>query len=508
MKRYSPFDMPEIVTMVGHCLPLWKYSERLGFYDFNPSILLNCTLVNKTWYDALMPVIWYVYNGFVMRSIPKEVVIKNSRHFRVFFHDRSFSGPFECRHLKALSISWWDKTLLPLVEANADSIENLAWKGSSMPSPTRATTLSILDYDLLSRMTFTLEELQLSHWTISSRKFVQFLSACKRLTHLSLTAVEWVDDDFGLESPAGSPLSLLPPSPPLPPSPSLPVSVTDTMYQQQAGQGISDLRLDISVSKEGAFVDLVRSCPDLENLALYSESTQDPRMLIPVLREHCPNLSRIEYVLRFSSALGGFDYMSDSEYSDLILCSRQLKSLKIDVPWLDNAMVSALIMQSPTLESLSLRFQMQRALPMKDADYICKILKHCTRLKNLALVFNPHSLGRDETIRLFDEPWKCLDLETLELTDVTMAMENIQQQGGGGGNGDPQNQHPLQPFHWRLGSAPRAVPDSGNSRPVRYCSLAKQKLFDQVRELPKLHKLSLNHITYNVNNIGKSSGSP
>ncbi|KAF9164823.1 hypothetical protein BGX21_011120 [Mortierella sp. AD011] len=504
MKGSNPLDMPEIVTMVGHCLPLWKYSLRLGFYDFNPSILLNCTLVNKTWYNALMPVIWYIYNGFVMRSIPKEVVIKNSRHFRVFFHDRSFSGPFECKHLKALSISWWDTTLLPLIEANTDSMENLVWKGSPASSPTRPTTLSDLDYDLLSRMTCTLEELQLSHWTISSRKFIQLLSSCKRLTRLYLTAVEWVDDDFdpnGLESPTGSPLSLQPSSPQSPQSPSLPISVTDTMYQQQPGQGISDLRLDISVSREGAFVDLVRSCPDLENFALYSESTQDPRMLVHVLREHCPKLSGIEYVLRFSSALGGYDYMSDSEYSDLILCARQLKTLKIDIPWLDDAMVSALIMQSSTLESLSLRFQMQRSLPMRDADNICKILKYCTRLKNLSIVFSPHSLGRDETLRLFNEPWKCLDLETLELTDVTMAMESVQQ--GGGGNHDPLNQYPLQPFHWRLGSASRAVPDSGNSRSVT-CSFAKQKLFDQIRELPKLRRLSLNHSTYNVNNSSNS----
>ncbi|KAF9111313.1 hypothetical protein BGX27_005101, partial [Mortierella sp. AM989] len=487
MKRINPLDMPEIVTMVGHCLPLWKYSERLGFYDFNPKVLLNCTLVSKTWHNALIPVIWYVYNGFVMRSIPKEVIIKNSRHFRVFFNDRSFSGPFECRHLKALSISWWDKALLPLVEANAESLENLVWKGSSIPStsPSRVSTLSIPDYDLLMRMTHRIQELQLSHWTISGQKFVQFLGACKRLTHLWLTAIEWddpvpQDPSHGLSSPT-SPLS-----PQLPP-----LSVTDTMYRQEPGQGISDLRLDISISKEGAFVDLVRSCPDLQNISLYSESTEDPRMLAPALREYCPNLSGIEYILRFSSALGGYDYLSDSEYSDLILSARQLRTLKIDIPWLDKAMTSALIMQSATLESLNLRFQVRRTMPMNDADNICKILKHCTRLKNLALAFNPHSLGKDETLKLFEEPWKCHDLETLELTDVTMTINTLQAQD------EPPN-HPLQPYHWRLASAPRSIPDSGRNRSARYGSLARQKLFEQVRDLPKLSKLSLNHITYNV----------
>ncbi|KAF8954447.1 hypothetical protein BGZ46_002912 [Entomortierella lignicola] len=526
MKQANPLEMPEIVTMVGHCLPLWKYSERLGFYDFNPSKLLKCTLVSKTWYNALTPVIWYIYNEFVMRSVPKEVIIKNSRHFRVFFHDRSFTGPFESIHLKALSISWWDETLLPLIEGNAESLENLVWKGSYLPqskssssppsssssSPTRTTTLSTSDYNLLMRMGNSLQQLQLSHWTISGQKFIEFLSVCKCLTRLELTAIDWVDPAPPKASPSSSPSppardrSTSPVSPLFPPSSPLSGSVTDAVYHQEAGQGITDLQLDISVSKPGAFTDLVQSCPDLVNISLYSEDTQDPRTLIPVLRGHCPKLSGIEYVLRFSSALGGYDYLSDSEYSDLILSSRQLRSLKLDIPWLDNAMVSALMMQSSTLESLSLKFQMRRSMPMKDAENICKILKHCIRLKNLALIFNPEPLGREETLRLFDEPWKCLELETLELSDVTMTtsimgVNNNNLNNNNDGEQQPYLNNPLQPFHWRIASASSAVPDSGmRDRSAQFCSLGKLKLFNQVRELPKLGKLSLNHVTYRIDN--------
>ncbi|KAI7817715.1 hypothetical protein BC939DRAFT_465091 [Gamsiella multidivaricata] len=335
----------------------------------------------------------------------------------------------------------------------------------------RAMTLPSLDYDLFMRMTSTLEELQLSHWTLSGRQFVKFLRACKRLSHLVFVAIEWTDP-----------------------------ALVDPQYHLQAVQGLTDLQLDISVSKKDAFVDLIRSCPDLKRFSLYSESADDARTLIPVLRESCPKLMAIEYVARFSSALNGYDLLSDTEYSDLVLCSGRIESLKVDIPCLDNAMTKALITQSSTLTSLTLSFISLRSVPMIDAENICLILRHCIRLRNLSLLFNPHSLGKNETLRIFDQPWSCVELETLELTDVSMAMEH------GSPSNDPQPPPlQLQPYQWRLGSAPQLIPIDGN-RVIRYGSMTKQKLFQQVRMLPKLTRLSLNHITYSVDGFGSSSG--
>ncbi|KAF9901366.1 hypothetical protein BX616_002279 [Lobosporangium transversale] len=533
MKRIHPLDMPEIITLVGLCLPRWKYSDRLGFYDFNPTILLRCTLVNKTWREALLPVLWYVYDGFVMRSIPKQVITKNSRYFRVFFYDRSFSGPFECRHLKALAISWWDQSLQPLIEANAESLENLVWKGSSSTSPVLNTVLPTPDYGLLMRMSNTLEELQLSHWTLSGRTFVQFLSACKRLKLLSLTAIDWTDPapfdpSFSSVSSPSSSTSSSPPWSPLSSSSLLPSSFAGSpQHYYPIGNGVTDLRLDISVFKEGAFVDLIRSCLNLVNFTLYSESGEDARTLTPILRRYCPRLSSIEYVLRFSSSLRGYDYMTDVEYADLVLSAQNLQSLKIDIPWLDDALSSALIMQSSTLTSLSLRFNARRDTPMKDTANICKLLRHCNQLRNLSLSFSPHALGRNETLQLLTEPWACVDLETLELTDVTMAMDPATPVHG------PQAP-PLQPYHWQLASTPRSMTMPTMTGPMhlpidgspssrggsgtaasaitaggagfRNGSLTKQRLFEQIRRLPKLKKLSLNHVTYNVDTTTGATG--
>ncbi|KAK3828533.1 MAG: hypothetical protein J3Q66DRAFT_322901 [Benniella sp.] len=519
--KVNPMNMPEIITLVGRSLPLWKYSERLGFYDFNPKTLISCALVNKTWYHSLIPVIWCVYNGSVMRSIPRDVIAKNSRHFRILFYDRSLSSPFESRQLKELIIPWCDDKLVPLVEANAETLQTLAWKGSTSPSSSRETTLPMLDYDLFMRMAPTLQELQLSHWSLSGQDFVKFLAACRRLRSLCFAAIDWINpvpwassNSTPMSSPLCSPLSS--PSSPM----SFSLSATDSFYRHREGQGLTHLRLDISVPKAGAFADLVRSCPDLESFSLYSESSDDARTLIPILREYCPNLTSIEYVTRFSSALNGYDFLTDSEFSDLVLSARGLQSLKVDVPWLNDAMTKALILQSSTLTSLELRFFKRRDDPMTDAENISNVLKYCTRLRKLSLFFSPHALGREETLRLFEEPWGCMELEVLELTDITTttATMNTTTTEQSTVIHDAHNGGPsIQPYQRRIAPAPRPIPIPIESS-RRSCgigcghnnghgSLAKQKLFEQVRKLPKLAKLSLNHITYSVDgNFGCTGG--
>ncbi|KAF9963361.1 hypothetical protein BGZ70_007464 [Mortierella alpina] len=457
MDRMNPLDLPEIITNVGRFLPLWKHSDNLGFYDFSPAMLLSCTLVNKTWHDALVPVIWYVYNGFVMRSIPKGVIVKNSRHFRIFFYDRSFAGPFESRHLKSLVISWWDKELLPLVEANAGSLVSLVWKGS-------------------------------------------------HLRNLGLAAVDWtqsIPEDLPSSDvpPPSSPFSSQPTYPYSPRTPF--VHAGDHRHQTHAIKGLRDLRLDVSMSKEDAFVDLLRSCPDLENFSLYSENAEDARALLPILRDYCPKLSGIEYVARFCSVLGGRDYLLDTEYANLVLSARSLKSLKMDIPWLDDSLTRALLLQSQSLQSLSLRFHERRTThPMKDAENVCCILQHCTELRHLALHFSPHSLGKEGTLKLFERPWACRHLRTLALTDVTMMVDQAAQTLPNSPQGPA-----LQPYSWRLASAAGSTPSPGNESSVStgsggveqgavYGPSPKQKLFEQVRRLPRLATMNLNHVSY------------
>ncbi|KAF9551692.1 hypothetical protein EC957_006585 [Mortierella hygrophila] len=551
MERINPLDLPEIIMTVGRCLPLWKHSDNLGFYDFNPKHLLSFTLVNKTWRSALLPVIWYVYNGFVMRHVPKPIILKYSVHFRLFFGDRSFPGQVLSKNIKSLVISWWDQGLLDLVEGNAESLEYLSWKGANSTGGTGGRWPSP-DYGLLMRMAPTLKELHLSHWTLSGQEVARFLGACKRLHRLDLASIDWIDPVRECNFTAASPYCR-------------PVS-SDT-----AGQGLTDLNLDISTPKEDAFADLLRySCPDLERFTLYSESAADSRRLTPILRAHCRKLVGLDYVTRFSSSLDRRDYLSDSEYADLVLAvSDNVRQIKLDIPWLDAQLTRAIVLRPLTLQSLNLRFYERRMTPptssfspsfpisssppssssssssslfIRDAENLGQIiLQHCTNLRDLSLFFNPHSMGPEETLKLVEKPWACLDLRSLTLADISIGLTTISTttphtwQGGidetatlpssrtlsppSSSSTFPQfPQGPgLQPYHWQLAAAAATVPNSvvattmtppnnsSQDAQMRYGTLAKQRLFEQIRRLSQLARLSLNHVAYSLDGEGLTS---
>lgn len=199
-------------------------------------------------------------------------------------------------------------------------------------------------------------------------------------------------------------------------------------------------------------------------------------------------------------------------------CRSGLKSITADIPWLDNGMTKALIYQSSTLETLRLQFYDQQSsmAPTRNIDSLCMILQRCVRLRHLSLEFTPYPLANEEMIQLFIQPWACIYLETLALEDVIMAA--------------PNQVSRLATVFETTGALHRPVPslstvstqgseglelnvngndiDNDGGRVARslYSSLspspsARQLLFDQARRLKKLHKLSLNHVTYAVENL-------
>ncbi|KAF9581387.1 hypothetical protein BGW38_001618 [Lunasporangiospora selenospora] len=478
--QVHPLTLPEIIAKIASFLPLWKYSESLGFYDFNPSFLLSCTRVSKTWKAALLPVIWLVFDGFTMRQIPKEILVRNSSHFRLFFGDCLLGVSFQCRHLRELSISRWDKDLLQLIRENAPSLECFSWKATQAPS----STMPNLDYDLITQMAPTLQNLSLSHWVISGRQFVQFLAQCRRLTSLNLTAVHWID-----------------------PIPQRQTYSCDnefaSLYHFHRGLGIRQLSLDISEAKNGAFVDLIQRCPDLESFSLYSVRAQDPKLFIPVLRQSCPKLTNIEYTVRYCSRLGLRDYLSEDGYADFVLASPRLTSVKMDVPWLGDALTSALLFQAAALESLSLQFYEHREdQPWANAENLLRILKNSRRLKRLSLLFSRQALGEEETLRLLEPSWGCEELESLTLTGLTMMC-------------DRPSPIPCSPqFQWRF---PGMEPVQGSDRSGGQDSIGsvqapaqaspKHKLIELVQRMPKLEALNLNLVTFSLEGLRSHSWS-
>lgn len=500
MEVANPLNLPEIVTTIGRYLPLWKQGFRLGFYDFNPTTLLSCCRVNKTWREALTPVIWYVFNGSVMRFVPRTVIVKNSRHFRVFLSDRSFSGPFESRHLKELVISWWDQDLLSLVDVNAHSLSSLSWTGLPTPSPMHSVTLPKLDCSLFLRMVSNLQDLSLSHWAIPIMDFVHFVQKCQCLTSLHLTAIRWINSHSDPDL-----------------QPVVNQHTRHSFWQDDTTEGtkavLKTLRLDVSVSNQRALADFVAGCgPNLESLVLLSECAEDIRSLTPILREFCPKLFSIEYVSRFSSALGGHDNLSDKDYVNMVNCCRSgLRSITVDIPRLEIGLTKALIYQSSTLETLGLHFYDQQSptAPTRNVDSLRMILQCCLRLRHLSLEFTPYPLANEEMVQLFIQPWACINLETLVLEDVTMTASD---QGPRLTSvRETENAlHHLLPTASTQSLQVRELSAIGidggriewqHSTFPSPCLSARQLVFDQARRLKKLHKLSLNQVTYALANL-------
>ena len=146
-------------------------------------------------------------------------------------------------------------------------------------------------------------------------------------------------------------------------------------------------------------------------------------------------------------------------------------------------------------------------------------------------------MGQEETLKLVETPWACVELESLVLAEVSIGLTlGTTWQGGleetgvmssspscsfsplslenrSGPQSDLIAQFPqgpgLQPYHWQLAAA-GGNNNGGSSRsssqgeliPQRYGSLAKQRLFEQIRRLPKLTRLSLNHVSYSLEGPG------
>ncbi|KAI1315531.1 hypothetical protein EDD11_000673 [Mortierella claussenii] len=450
-ERPHPLDMPEIITLIGYCLPRWKYNDRLGFHDFTPKFLLRCTLVNKTWRDALLPVIWSLlmstFEGLV------DFMVGSDSARRVDGEQCGVTREFDLEGAKIRTFFFID------IFITDGHDRTRAW---------------MVDED---------------EWNLGRFTVIALEAICLGHSH---------------------------------------------SHSQSHTSALQELRLDISQPKENAFVDLIQSSPNLTTFSLLTESASDPRSLMPLIRLFCPKLRSIELMLRFSSSLQGFDYLTETEYADLILAAppHQLETLKVDIPWLDDGMTQAIIQhQAMSLTSLHLKFKARRSMdPMKDPENIVKILKWCTRLRHVSISFNPHGLGREETIRLVDQPWGCLDLETLELIDVTMT-DSMVLGHAQALNDLQQHQHQQQQsYQWHLASttdsdnnynqgggpvmaggggfgiggvavssATHPGGGSGGARESRHGMSAKQMLFEQVRRLPRLTKLSLNHVTYSIN---------
>lgn len=96
MSSTHPLELPEIITRVGHFLPLWgqERATRTGRLKliFLPKTYLTCLLVSKLWHDTLLPLLWSCYDAEAMEKVPLITLTRNCTYFRTFCQHRWYTS--------------------------------------------------------------------------------------------------------------------------------------------------------------------------------------------------------------------------------------------------------------------------------------------------------------------------------------------------------------------------------------------------------------------------------
>ncbi|KAF9352902.1 hypothetical protein BGX26_009318 [Mortierella sp. AD094] len=430
----NPLDLPEIITRIGQFLPLWSGE---GFQrEFQPLPLLRCALVSHAFRQALLPTLWYLYDGFRMRNIPHHILIKYSHLFRIISNTGPFKGPFRCKNLIELSTVYGQEWSRDLLVTNP-GLKRLVWGG---PYYRRIETLEQQQewqLELTALMGLeNLDVLKTSGFSLGEGIFVKVLRNNARLSNLALSTVEGVTSIEGLELPY-----------------------------------LTELHIAFGGDESPALVDLVRCCPRLQKLSLTSSRARSSGTTTPYaannqlgsintnitnnnefqierlaqnIAQCCPELSFIKFTSNCTTGAAGRpqnqSFLLDKEFAALVNACRRLESFSAEMITLDYALTEALVSQQRSLTSLSLTVH-DSSLGLTVSDRAREL--HCLRrlkssleqLKELTLSWDKGlitpgittapadstattTLLSDERIQeelqaFIAEPWGCLDLISL-----------------------------------------------------------------------------------------------
>ncbi|KAG0046363.1 hypothetical protein BGZ83_008463 [Gryganskiella cystojenkinii] len=338
MQQHHALDLPEIVTRIGQFLPLWT-GHGLSRV-FSPKPLLNCALVSKLFRSQLTPTLWYLYDGFRMRSIPATILVKYSPLFRIITSTGPFKGPFKCRNLIELWTVYGQEWSRDLLVSNP-GLKRLVWGG---PFHRRIETLEQQqewELELKALMGLAhLDEFRTSGFSLGEGIFVKVLrNNASRLMNLQMMSkVAGVTSIEGLELPF-----------------------------------LTELQVAFGEEESPAMVDLVRCCPRLQRLSLTGSKTRrtnatatmlnllenavgdfnnngvvtmiessyghssnsivDPEItrLAENLTECCPELCSIKITSNFSNILKSECFLNGAEAAVLVLCCGRLESFSADM---------------------------------------------------------------------------------------------------------------------------------------------------------------------------------
>ncbi|KAG0211234.1 hypothetical protein BGX28_008301 [Mortierella sp. GBA30] len=429
--KQNPLDLPEIITRIGQFLPLWSGE---GFHrEFDPKPILRCLLVSRSFRASLLPILWYLYDGYRMRNVPPEILVKYSPYFRIITSTGPFKGPFCCRNLIELSTVYGQEWSRDLLISNP-GLKRLVWGG---PFHRRIETLEQQqEWELELRALMGLEnldEFRTSGFSLGEGIFVKVLrNNAARLSNLTLSTVAGVTSIEGLELPH-----------------------------------LTELHLTLGCAESPALVDLVRCCPRLQRLSLMGSmanktSSSPPAHMHQQLNpannnnnnnndnslkdfeitrlarnivECCPELSSIKFTTSSYPSIfpvhrsnGSQCFLSGMECALIVNAAHRLETFSADLLTLDYTLTEALVAHGPSLKSLFLSFYRIDYLDLssdvstnasnrtREAHCLRRLKASLYRLRELSLTWDESWTSaqatsemmpeeREEVIAFLEEPW-------------------------------------------------------------------------------------------------------
>ncbi|KAG0289055.1 hypothetical protein BGZ98_003994, partial [Dissophora globulifera] len=382
--------IPEIIALVGRFIPLWTFKEDIYTRTsstrdvFQPRDLLSAALVNRTFHRTLTPLLWHVYDDFLVCSvnsneytnyykeyyseskhhvrIPPNILFAHCQHFRIFHNTfrvlaKGRNLPplqYICTHLQELTLSMWveDDLACDLILKNP-ALRLLSWECSNYSkwdySNPASRVMNYRNYEALSAL-HRLETLHLRMWVIDHKKLWKAVlrrnvASLKELSfeemlgfksermwgsfaggsHWDREEEEEDDQDGDHQRYSGNKVTTMP----------------DVLFSK-----LKTLRLDClwgvstfpSTKMKDAFISdntalpgLLRYCPALEILFLRPEYGCDMDRVGRLLREYCPRLDTIRCVDGYSVFYSN-DPMDNSQYIHLIQGCTPLPSPLLTAP--------------------------------------------------------------------------------------------------------------------------------------------------------------------------------
>ncbi|KAF8934655.1 hypothetical protein BGZ47_010273 [Haplosporangium gracile] len=369
MTSIHPLELPEIITRVGHFLPLWSQERALGTgrlkLVFLPHTFYTCTLVSKCWHDTLVPLLWSYYDAEAMEIVPIPTLTRNSIHFRTFCQHRSYGrssptffgnnnrdgGGGGCTRLTNATLN--PDTIEELGETrhmvrNNGGLRSLEWHG-----PTGSTPLSVDDFRGLKKV----ERLNLSRWKVDGGRLWGILGVLAG--SLKVLEIGWLtgadDDDDGDGQMATIMLPLL------------------ESYRSS----------DPSYGPDPA--EFVKRCPNLvrSDLSLdtdkgYCKDDKDVSRLSDSLRTHCPKLRALTIKGSITP-----DQKAILIRSCTSIPNSSLLELVIDVHSMGKDLMDSISLHAPTLETLGILTTIEdEAIKMRS---LLQLPVQCPRLEWFAV---------------------------------------------------------------------------------------------------------------------------